>query len=166
MERKELTVRPAGVSDLPAVLKIYDRARAFMAENGNPTQWGDSYPPRDLLEEDIRRDGLYVVTEGPRICGVFMFVIGPDPTYQVIENGAWHSGEAYGTIHRIAGDGTGGIFRACLEFCRGRSAYLRIDTHENNKVMQHVITKAGFKPCGIIYTDNGSPRIAFDRIEK
>ena len=31
--------------------------------------------------------------------------------------------------------------------------------------MQHVVTKAGFKRCGIIYTDNGTPRIAFDRTE-
>ena len=32
--------------------------------------------------------------------------------------------------------------------------------------MQHVVTKHGFKPCGIIYTDDGTPRIAFDRLEQ
>lgn len=165
MERKEFDVRPVAFEDLPAILDIYARARKFMADNGNPTQWGAEYPQRELLEEDIERDGLYVIVDGTQIRGVFMFVIGPDPTYAIIEDGAWHSDETYGTIHRIAGDGTGGIFDACLKFCRGRCNYLRIDTHENNRIMQHVVTKAGFRRCGIIYTDNGTPRIAFDLTE-
>lgn len=162
MEQKRFTVRMAEIGDLPVIMGIYDRARTFMAENGNPTQWGKNYPARDLLEEDIARDGLFVITEGAQVRGVFMFVVGPDPTYAVIENGAWHSDKIYGTIHRIAGDGTGGIFGACLDFCRKKRGYLRIDTHEDNKIMQHVVTKAGFQRCGIIYTHNGTPRIAFD----
>ena len=41
--------------------------------------------------------------------------------------------------------------------------HLRIDTHENNKVMQHLILKNGFEKCGIIYVDDGSPRVAFEK---
>lgn len=159
-------IRPAQRKDLDRILEIYSYAKKFMADTGNPTQWAGSYPQRELLEEDIANQGLYVVTEAEKICGVFYFVIGPDSTYAVIENGTWHSDETYGTIHRIAGNGTGGVFGAALEFCRGRIGYLRIDTHEDNKVMQHVVTKHGFKPCGIIYTDDGTPRIAFDRLEQ
>ena len=163
---KEKEIRPARLEDLDEILKIYDYAKRFMAETGNPTQWAGSYPQRELLVEDIENKGLYVVTEEDRICGVFYFVIGPDPTYAIIENGAWRSDREYGTIHRIAGKGTGGIFGAALDFCRGKTGYLRIDTHEDNKVMQHVVTKHGFTPCGIIYTDDGTPRIAFDRLER
>lgn len=162
MKHNELTVRPAVTADMPAILNIYARARHFMAENGNPTQWGTEYPQQELLEEDMARNGLYVLSDGEAVRGVFVFIIGPDPTYARIEDGSWHSNETYGTIHRIAGDGTGGMFSACLEFCRSKCGYLRIDTHENNKIMQHVVTKAGFRRCGIIYTDNGTPRIAFD----
>ena len=150
------------MADMPAILKIYDRARTFMAENGNATQWGTAYPQRELLEEDMEHNSLYVISDGETVRGVFVFLIGPDPTYALIEDGAWHSDSVYGTIHRIAGDGTGGTFSACLEFCRKQCSYLRIDTHENNQIMQHVVTKAGFRRCGIIYTDNGTPRIAFD----
>jgi len=150
--------------DFDAILKIYARARRFMAENGNPTQWGSTYPEPDLLREDMEGKHLFVVVDGEQVRGVFSFLIGPDPTYAVIEDGAWHSDALYGTIHRIAGDGTGGVFRACLEDCKKKCAYLRIDTHENNHVMQHVVTKAGFRRCGIIYTHNGSPRIAYDLI--
>ena len=159
-------IRPARLEDLDEILKIYDYAKKFMVQTGNPTQWAGSYPQRELLEEDIENGGLYAVTENGAICGVFYFVIGPDPTYAVIENGAWHSDRTYGTIHRIAGNGTGGLFGAVLEFCRSKIDYLRIDTHEDNKVMQHVVTKHGFKECGIIYTDDGSPRIAFDRLDR
>ena len=159
-------IRPARLEDLDEILKIYDHAKKFMAQTGNPTQWAGSYPQRELLEEDIENGGLYVVTENGGICGVFYFVIGPDPTYAVIENGAWHSDRTYGTIHRIAGNGTGGLFGAALEFCRSQIDYLRIDTHDDNKVMQHVVTKHGFEACGIIYTDDGSPRIAYDRLER
>ena len=161
---QKLTVRKATAVDFPRILEIYAYARKFMAEIGNPTQWGTAYPDGELLREDMEAGKLYVVTHGGRVHGVFMFAIGLDPTYALIEDGAWHSDGAYGTIHRIAGDGTGGIFHACLDYCGKQCRYLRIDTHENNRIMQHVVTKAGFKRCGIIYTDNGTPRIAFDRI--
>lgn len=48
---------------------------------------------------------LYVIEEDGQIHGVFAFILGADPTYAVIEDGAWRSDEAYGTIHHIA-DGT------------------------------------------------------------
>ena len=84
-------IRPACLEDLNEILNIYDRAKKFMAATGNPTQWAGSYPQRELLEEDIEKGGLFVVTEADFICGVFYFVIGPDPTYALIEAGAWHS---------------------------------------------------------------------------
>ena len=31
-----------------------------MADSGNPTQWGDSYPPQEMLEEDIDSNRLFV----------------------------------------------------------------------------------------------------------
>ena len=45
--------RGARRSDLEQILEIYAHARKAMADSGNPTQWGDSYPPQEMLEEDI-----------------------------------------------------------------------------------------------------------------
>ena len=157
----ETVVCPAKTEDLDRILEIYEAARKFMAENGNPTQWKDGYPQRDMLEEDIRLQRLFVV-EGEAICGVFMFAMGDDPTYAYIE-GSWNSVEPYGVIHRIAGVG-GGIFEAALEFCTEQIHHLRIDTHADNKPMQHVVEKAGFSRRGIIYVADGTPRIAYDRV--
>ena len=45
--------RGAVRGDLPQILQIYAHAREAMAASGNPTQWGDNFPPQELLEEDI-----------------------------------------------------------------------------------------------------------------
>lgn len=156
----EKKIRPAEQADMTEILKIYEYARAFMVANGNPTQWRDGYPRQELLETDIALNRLYVVEQDNRICGVFVFFIGDDPTYAYIE-GSWRSTEPYGVIHRIAGIG-GGIFPAALAFCRSKISHMRIDTHGNNKPMQHVVAKAGFSPRGTIYVEDGSPRIAYD----
>lgn len=159
----EKKIRLACREDLADILNIYGQARRFMAHNGNPTQWKNGYPWKDLLEEDIEKGQLFVVTEGARVCGVFVFFVGEDPTYAFIENGAWHAQREYGVIHRIAGTG-GGIFAAALEFARGRCGYLRIDTHHDNRPMRHVVEKAGFRRCGTIYVEDGTPRIAYDLV--
>lgn len=86
-------------------------------------------------------------------------------TYLRIEGGSWLSDAEYGVIHRIAGDGTihGGL-RQAVEYCEQTIHHLRIDTHEDNKVMQHVILKNGFTCCGMIHVADGSPRIAYERL--
>jgi RimJ/RimL family protein N-acetyltransferase len=66
-------------------------------------------------------------------------------------------------IHRIAGKG-GGNFDAALGFCSKMIRHLRIDTHSDNKPMQHLVEKAGFSKRGIIYVADRSPRIAYDRL--
>lgn len=156
-------IRNARAEDLAEILAVYAFARAFMEKTGNPNQWGKTNPPKEQLVQDIEEGNLYVVTDAAGIHGVFAFLPGEDPTYGYIE-GAWRSCEPYAAIHRVASDGSGGIFSHILGFCRSRCAHLRIDTHHDNKVMQHVVQKHGFKRCGIIYLANGDPRIAYDLI--
>ncbi len=161
----DYAIRKAEYEDMPRILEIYDRARAFMAQQGNPNQWGKTNPPRETLQEDISAGNLYTVENESCIHGVFYFKVGEDPTYLRIFDGKWICDAPYGTIHRIASDGSGGIFAACVAFCSRLCSHLRIDTHEDNRVMQHLITKAGFTRCGIIYIADGTPRIAYERTE-
>jgi len=158
------TIRIAQAEDLPDILQIYAYARSFMAANGNPNQWGKSNPSRETLEADIAEQKLYVAMKEDMICGVFFFDIGEDPTYRSIYDGAWLSDAPYGTIHRVASRGSGGLFAACVEFCLQKCGHLRIDTHADNHIMQHVIEKNGFQRRGIIYIADGTPRIAYERI--
>ena len=156
------TVRKAEQTDLPRILEIYASARHFMARTGNPNQWGTTHPPRQQLEQDITQGDLLVVEDDQGIHGVFFFSLGEDPTYGQIYDGQWHAQRPYGTIHRIASDGSGGILGTAVAYGKARSDYLRIDTHEDNHVMQHALGKQGFRRCGIIHIADGSPRIAYD----
>ena len=95
--------RGATRSDLPEILKIYARAREAMAAAGNPAQWGASFPPEELLKEDIDSNRLFVYLVNGELEAVFAFILGPDPTYAVIEDGQWLNDTLpYGTIHRLA----------------------------------------------------------------
>lgn len=162
-EGRRMYIRKAKNNDLPVIMKIYEKARLFMKNNGNPTQWSSGYPDEEIISKDIADGNFYVCIENNSIVGVFAFIIGEEPTYQRIEQGAWHSSMQYGTIHRLASDGsTKGIARSCFDFCREKCSYLRIDTHRDNKPMQAAIRKYGFRECGIIYVRDGSERIAFD----
>lgn len=164
--KNNLTVSHADMQELPQILRIYECARGFMKESGNESQWKDSFPPESLLIEDISAGQLYVLKDlrDGVIHGVFAFIVGKEPTYERIEQGGWISGTAYGTLHRVAGDGTvHGIFDAIVAFCEERISHLRVDTHEDNRIMQHLISKNGFQRCGIIYVEDGSPRIAYEK---
>ena len=155
-------IRKAKQEDLPRLEEIYAYARKFMEETGNPHQWGKTTPQTSQLEEDIAKGDLYVLMQDGIIHGVFYFYIGADPTYGVIEDGQWRSDTPYGTIHRIAGDGSGGILAATVAFGKTKINHIRIDTHHDNHIMQRAIAKQGFCRSGIIYLENGSPRIAYD----
>jgi len=158
----EYLVRKAQARDWERIGQIYAQARAFMARSGNPTQWGTDRPPCSRLRQDMAEGNLYVLVSGKTVHGVFALLLGEDPTYGEIYGGAWHYDRPYGTLHRVAGDGSGGILRAAVDFSARHCGYLRIDTHRDNLVMRHVIQKAGFRECGTILTDDGTPRIAYD----
>ena len=89
---EKMKIRRAMPADLEKIEAIYAAARQFMCENGNPTQWNDGYPRRELLETDIRLERLYVAVTEDQICGVFMFALGEDPTYSYMEDGKTHIG--------------------------------------------------------------------------
>ena len=138
--------RGARRADLDAILKIYARARQAMADSGNPTQWGDHFPPQELLEEDIDSNRLFLYLVNGELEGVFAFILGPDPTYARIEDGKWLNDTLpYGTIHRLASAGRHpGVAAAVITWCLEHCESLRADTHADNKIMQHLLEENGF----------------------
>lgn len=160
-----MIIREARTEDIERILEIYDIAKVFMRQTGNPHQWNSRYPDQITLEEDIHKHQLFVMEEDSIIYSVFAFIIGEDPTYKKIE-GAWLDHSIYGTIHRIASDGTmHQVFKKAVDFCSEKCAHLRADTHEDNKIMQKVILKNGFQETGIIYVEDGTPRIAYEKVK-
>ena len=164
-----MKIRKAKTDDLPQIRKIYIAAKKYMDASGTPNQWSVGYPPEEYLRQDMELSRLFVCEEDGALHGVFMLSATKDPTYRYID-GAWLNDEPYGVIHRIASNGTKkGIFKFVLDFCKERMAEqnignLRIDTHADNKTMQHLVEKYGFQSCGTIYLENGSPRLAYQLV--
>ena len=160
-----MIIREARIEDIERILEIYEIAKAFMRKTGNPHQWNSSYPDLKTLEEDIHKHQLFVMEEESIIHSVFAFILGEEPTYNKIE-GAWLEHSTYGTIHRSASDGSmHQVFIKTVIFCSKRCSHLRADTHEDNKIMQKVILKIGFQETGIIYVEDGTPRIAYEKVK-
>ena len=181
-----LTIRPATAADIPAVRPVFEAAKAIMRADGNTEQWAaPNFPGDGLLLHDIALGGGYVITSdppvissgaekspvmpgstghlAPRIVAYFALLPSPEPTYSHID-GAWLTDEPYGVIHRIASyPDVHGIFSTIIDFAASRYPHLRIDTHRDNRIMQHVIESAGFSYCGIIWLTDGTERLAYER---
>ena len=166
-ESEKNMIRKARPEELDRIMEIYKTAQDFMIATGNPTQWARNYPARELIADDIAGERFYVDEEDGKIHGCFMFRVFEDPTYGRIDDGEWLSDEPYGVIHRVASDGvTHGLMGRIVPFCEGIIKHLRIDTHADNKVMQKQILKNGFTRRGIVYMEDGSPRIAYEKLVK
>ena len=74
-----MRIRKATQQDLHSIMQLYENARAFMREHGNPGQWGTTYPPQNMIETDIRFGNLYVCIEKDTIEAVFFYKDGIDP---------------------------------------------------------------------------------------
>lgn len=162
-----MEIRNAVEKDFDRIMEIYAHARKFMAEHGNPNQWGPrQWPPAELIEKDIKEQKSYVCVHENRVVGVFFYDYGEsiEPTYRKID-GAWKGSDTYGVVHRIAADGTvGGVGTFCIQWAYEKSGHLRIDTHGDNYVMQSLLGKLGFEKCGIIYvTEDNFPRLAYEK---
>lgn len=165
-----LRIRKTREEDLDTVMKIYAHARDFMAEHGNPNQWGPTnWPPEELIKSDIEKGESYVAEASGKVAAVFYYVHGEDiePTYREITDGEWMTDvhEPYGVVHRIASDGTvKGAGAACIDWAYRMSGHLRMDTHGDNKVMQNLLSGLGFVLCGTIYVEEDDyPRLAYEK---
>ena len=164
-----MMIRRATIQDLEQIMQIYARAVQYMQASGNPNQWVAGYPSRTLIEEDIARGVSYVVDRDSVIEAVFSYIEGEDPTYRQIEQGMWRTNGSYGTVHRLASAGRlRGVAEICFSWCAEQAklhgcSSIRADTHQDNRIMQHLLQKNGFVYCGVIHLANGAPRLAFER---
>ena len=165
--RNAARVRAGEEADVPRLMEVFRQAREIMRADGNATQWAGEYPSREVVLEDIRLGRCFVVEdEAGATVGTFAFVEGVEPTYARIYGGVWLDDTLpYATIHRLASTrDSRGVAAACFAWARRRSPNLRVDTHADNRIMQHCIEKAGFTYCGIIYLADGAPRLAYQKL--
>lgn len=161
-------IRPAVLpADGERIMEIFVAAKGIMRASGNMLQWGDNYPSLDAVRSDIEQGGAYVVEDAGVIVGYFAFLPSPEPTYAKIYEGQWLDDvRPYHVVHRIASvPEAHGVFRNIMDFCWARDENIRVDTHRDNHIMQHVLLQYGFDYCGIIFLVNGDERLAYQKIK-
>ncbi|MCR4860503.1 MAG: N-acetyltransferase [Bacteroidales bacterium] len=162
-----MQIRKAIPGDLPVLMEILDAAKAIMRSDGNVSQWAGAYPDEPAVLRDIDGGWGHVLLDGEgRPAGYFAMIPSPEPTYARIEGGAWlDDALPYLVIHRIASrPEVHGVFAAIIDFAASACGNLRIDTHRDNRIMQHNILKHGFSYCGIIHLADGDERLAYQRL--
>ena len=163
-----MEIRRSTEQDFDRMMAIYAHAREFMAAHGNPNQWGPTHwPPEALIHRDIASGNSYVCEHEGRVAGTFYFIQGKDiePTYAHIVDGAWADDSPYGVVHRIATDGSvKGVGAYCIDWAFEQCGHMRIDTHNDNTVMQRLLEKLGFARRGTIFVrEDNDPRIAYEK---
>ena len=160
-------IRKATINDIAAADEIYNQARSFMKESGNPNQWSGAHPNGEDVMIGIEKGVSYVCEDNGEVVATFYFEMNADdPTYHKIYDGQWKGDEPYAVIHRIAVKYHGkGIIDFCFNECFKLFHNIRIDTHRDNIPMQKCLMRHDFEYCGIIYLLNGDERLAYQKIK-
>lgn len=161
-----MIIRKATYPEIPLLMKIFEGAKVIMRESGNLQQWSGNYPTEEIISRDIDAGNCFVLCEEDEIIGTMALIPGPDPTYAVIE-GEWPDEAPYYVIHRIATSAPGrNTAKYMFDWAFGHiyskgCKVIRIDTHKDNCIMKHILSKYGFSMCGVIWLEDGAPRDAY-----
>lgn len=168
-------MRPAMADDVPAIIAILETGRELLAADGIDQWQNGTGPGAQAVANDLMQGWGRVFCVRNQVVATAALIPGPDPNYDVIENGRWdrtgNPGGVYATIHRVAvdpafrGNHIGRRFyQRLIEEARARGfAEIRVDTHEQNLRMRHVIEGCGFAYAGRVYIDGDrtQPRRAY-----
>lgn len=168
----EIYLRRAQAPDLDVIMKIIKNAKSLLKKNGSP-QWQDGYPNREIFAQDIAMQTNWVLVDDHQVVATATLQLTPEPTYRIITNGQWSQpNDPYATIHRVAisdeyqGQGLSKILFSNLLTVGQMQGIknFRLDTHRNNKAMQHIAEKFNFRKRGIIEVNekNDPDRIAYE----
>lgn len=158
-------------TDANCILNIIKQAQYYFKEQGI-NQWQDNYPNFETVKNDIKSKNGYVLLKGNDVIGTVVVIFDGDKNYEYIVSGGWISNDEYAVIHRIAVDvsykGLGLsslIIKNIVGICLDKGIHsIKVDTHRENISMQRLLKKNGFQYCGIIYLENKSERMAFEKI--
>ena len=161
-------IRHATAADLARIMEVLTAAKQVMRRAGNANQWINGYPNEEAILIDMEQGGAMVVEDDGVVVAYFAFLPSPEPTYAAIYEGAWLDDTmSYHVVHRMGGvPEAKGIFASAMDYCFKVDPNIRVDTHRDNKIMQHLFEKRGFTYCGIIYLANGDERLAYQKCAK
>lgn len=163
--------RKSTEKDINNIMAIINEAQ-IQLKTQNVDQWQNNYPNADSIKSDIKNNYSYVLIREHKIIATVAISFDGEKTYNNIYDGKWLTNYSYAVIHRMAvknefkGTGVASELIKCVEEeCIEKSIHsIKIDTHIDNKSMQSLLKKNDFKYCGVIYLDDKSKRIAFEKV--
>lgn len=158
-------------ADINNIINIIKQAQEYFREQGID-QWQNGYPNVETIRNDITNQHSYVLLKDNKIVATAAVSFDGEKTYDSIYEGEWISNSEYAVIHRIAVDNTykgsglsSQIIREVEELCLNKGVHsIKVDTHEENISMQKLLKKNKFQYCGVIYLEDKSKRIAFEKL--
>ena len=163
-----IILRKANENETDNAVRLINEAKKFLKQQGID-QWQKGYPDIECIKNDIKNKKGYFLEEDILI-GYLCIDFDGEPAYDTL-NGEWKGNDKYAVVHRMAIDdayrGKGAAstaFDLVQSLCRENGVHsIRVDTDEDNKIMQHIIHKNGFEFCGSICFDN-SKKIDFEKL--
>lgn len=164
-----MEVRKCKMEDIPDVLDIIKEAKKYLKKHNIP-QWQGEYPSTIDIQEDILNDGAYCIEYEGKLVAYSYIALFEDPNYTYIE-GKWLNDEKYVVVHRtcvkecMKGQHLASLFlqKANTVALQNDVNNVRVDTHEKNTSMRKMLQNNQFQECGIIYVEDGTPRIAYQK---
>lgn len=162
-----MNLRKAKPDEVELCYQCIEDARAYHKSMGFE-QWHPDYPTQLTIHDDIAQNIGYAFVNEQGIIGYCCIIIGDEPAYRKIE-GAWKTDRPYAVVHRMAFSRKargGGLSKEAIrlikELCLSNHiSAIRVDTQDENRVMQHILDREGFEYCGLIQFDGG-PKLAYE----
>lgn len=149
-----MTIRPATLTDIPAIVQLIAEVVPAMNALGN-FQWDSAYPNARVFENDIALNQLWVADVEGAVAGVAAITTDQEPEYAHV---GWDITETAIVTHRLAvsekfrgrGIAAALLMQAEQEAINRGINLLRIDTNTTNQATQKLFPKLGYRFAGEI----------------
>ena len=163
------TFRKAIIEDKLSIWQIIQQAIERRKTEGS-NQWQDGYPNENIIENDIKKNNGFVLTNDKIIVGYCAVLINDEPEYEKII-GKWLTDGDFVVVHRIAihQDYLGQslskeILKNIEDFAlKNKINSIKVDTNFDNFAMMKAFDSLGYVYCGEVFF-RGSPRRAYEKV--
>ena len=147
-----VTMRPAGPTDMQAVYAVYRDAIDDMNARGIP-QWDELYPTPAILDDDLAQGQLFVGETDNGVVAAVVLNEVCDPQYR---NGQWQGNGPYVIVHRLCvspaaqGGGVGRGLMTAVEAWAKENGYreIRLDAFSINPQALRMYDRLGYAKRG------------------
>jgi ribosomal protein S18 acetylase RimI-like enzyme len=134
-------------------------------------QWGEYYPTRDIIQDDIENRSLYTTKEDDEVLGIIAINEEQPPEWEKV-NWSTQEGRIL-TVHRLAVKPIRqeqGIARRLLDYAEDYAVYngyksIRLDAYSGNPRALKLYEKHGYKRVGqVCFPSRNLPFYCYEKI--